>query len=136
MKIGLDIHGCIDAYPTIFKELTEKWLHKGHQIHIITGQPWGQAIQTVYENQISFTHYFSIVNHHLDIGTPMTKKDNGWWMDKKIWLKSKGDYANYNLIDIHFDDQVEYARYFDVSCEVVIVPPKDFEEKLLSYLEL
>jgi len=133
MKIGVDIHQTIDIYPKLFAELTQKWLFKGHEIHIITGQPWAKAIQTIYENKISFTHHFSIVDHHLDIKTPMEYRNGSWWMDEKIWLRSKGDYCSYNLVDIHFDDQVEYARYFPESCEVVIVPPEGFEKNPLRY---
>ena len=128
MLIGLDIHGVIDRFPETFCKLSERWVKNGHEVHIVTGQEWEAVRTTVDTHGIQYTHHYSIVDHHKNIGTPMyTRSDkDGWWMDKDIWMRSKGDYAMYADLDIHFDDSVEYAKYFPSSCTYVIVPRKNF----------
>lgn len=128
MNIGLDIHGVIDSYPKLFSNLSKKWIEQDHEIFIVTGQEWQEVKPIVEEAGVCYTHHFSIVDHHKNIGTPMYKRSDkdGWWMDKDIWMRSKGDYAMYADLDIHFDDSVEYAKYFPSSCTYVIVPRKNF----------
>ena len=37
---------------------------------------------------------------------------SGWWMPDKVWEESKGRYAESALLEVHFDDQVEYKEAF------------------------
>lgn len=127
MKIGLDIHGVIDKYPKIFARLSKRLWKKGHQIHIITGESWETAKETVNKAGIVYTHHFSIVDYHLRSGTKMEHKDNGWWMDRNVWVRSKGDYIHRKGIEIHFDDSYEYAEYCPDTCVFVLVPLYGFE---------
>ena len=129
MKIGLDIHGCIDAYPVTFCRLSDIWVTQGHDVYIITGQEWQSSKPTVDKAGIRYTHHFSIIDHHKEIGTPMyTRSDrDGWWMDGEKWMRSKGEYAKEVGIDIHFDDCIEYAKYFPSNCTYVIVPESNFK---------
>ena len=51
-----------------------------------------------------------------------TRSDKkGWWMDREIWLKTKGEIARINDINVHFDDQLEYAKYFPDNCTFIWV---------------
>jgi hypothetical protein len=133
MRIGLDLHGCIDRYPIYFECLTWNLINKGHEIHIITGQEWDKAEPQVNRYKISYTHSFSIVDYHKGIGTKMWKdsKDT-WWLDETLWLKSKGDYIRKAKVDIHFDDGVRYAQYMPPTCIFVLVSKKGFDKKFMK----
>lgn len=123
MKIGLDIHGVIDAHPNIFAVLTKNWIDKGHEIYIITGQEWQKAKPIVEASQVQYHHHFSIVDYHIGIGTKMyarTDKD-GWWMDSIEWNKSKGQYVDRENIQLHFDDSKEYLKYFPIGVTYIVV---------------
>jgi len=123
LKIGLDIHGVIDKYPDLFYKLTDKWSLEGHEIHIVTGQEWLIAREQIGKHAITYKHHFSMVDYHRNIGTHMYRRDDvdGWWMDREVWIESKGMYAGINGLDIHFDDQLEYAPYFPPTCTFVHV---------------
>lgn len=128
MQIGIDIHNVIDLYPFLFRDLSEKWSEAGHKIHIITGQDWDKAESIVKKLGIVYHHYYSIVDYHRELRTPMyTRSDKeGWWMDKNIWTQSKGEYAKSVDLDLHFDDYIGFAKYFPDSCNYVIVSPVNF----------
>jgi len=121
MKVGLDIHGVIDVYPCIFRQLSQKFIDEGHEVHIVTGQQWHIAVEEVEGLNIPYTHYFSIVDHHLALGTPMNEKENGWWMEGKTWDESKGIYCREQDIGLHFDNDIKYAEYFPDACTFVWV---------------
>lgn len=44
-KIGLDLHGVIDALPEFFAFLTDSVIKNGGEIHIITGGSWNQDLE-------------------------------------------------------------------------------------------
>ena len=123
MQIGLDVHKVVDSYPEIFSKLSHLWSEQGHTIHVITGQEWQKVKPEVDAFDIKYDTHFSIVDHHLKIGTPMYRRDDkdGWWTDRELWVRSKGDYAMSVGLDLHFDDSIEYAKYFPKCCTYVIV---------------
>ena len=138
MKIGLDIHGVIDKYPRIFEHLAMRWTVEGHEVYIITGQEWKQCEQTVLDCGIEYYTHFSIVDHHKEIGTKMWHDDSrgrGWWMDRDIWIRSKGEFATKIGLDVHFDDQLAYAEFFPDTCTFVSVPPENFSMDWMGFLE-
>jgi len=57
-KIGLDLHGVIDALPEFFAFLTDSVIKNGGEVHIITGGSWTKEL----ENQI--THM--VLNGHIN----------------------------------------------------------------------
>ena len=132
MKIGLDIHGVIDTYPEMFRDLTLKWKNEGHEVHIITGEPYKTASPTVIENGVCYDEFFSIVDHHVKVSAPSLRQDDKghYWVDRPVWLATKGDYARRVGLDVHFDDQIEYAEYFPKHCSFIYVPKTNFEKVL------
>ena len=123
MKIGLDVHGCIDSYPDIFSKFSKNLVDKGHEVHIITGRGWDIAEGEVKRLGMSYTHHFSIVDYHKSLNTPMWRNEKqGWEMDASTWNRSKGDYIWKNGIDIHFDNDHEYVNWMPDSCTVILVP--------------
>jgi len=126
MRIGLDLHKVIDAHPALFRELSERWVEAGHEVHIVTGETWCNAELSVVEAGVQYTHFFSIVDHHTAKGTDMWSTDGGPWMDASVWDSTKGLYARQVGLHIHFDDTERYAEYFPNTCSFVLVG-EDFE---------
>jgi hypothetical protein len=138
MKIGFDIHGVIDKHPELFKEISDRYVQAGHEIHILTGQEWEIVKHQVAMAGVKFHKYFSIVDHHKEVGTKMYQRTDreGWWMDSLSWDCSKGNYALINQLDIHFDDDLKYATYFPNTCTFIHVPAYGFEKVYRNILNL
>lgn len=131
MKIGLDYHGVIDRYPVIFSELSKKWQLAGHKIHIVTGKEWEAVRKSLSQIDLCWDSGFSIVDYHLSMGTPMEKKENGWWMDADLWNKSKGEYCRREGLDLLLDNELRYADNLPETCCFIHVREHGFE-KILS----
>jgi len=137
MKIGLDIHGVIDIYPEFFRTFSFHLMTKGHEVFIVTGQKWEKAEPQVKNLNISYNSYFSIVDYHLQIKTPMKQNyKNEWWMEDNIWNRSKGDFAKEVGLNIHFDDSRKYLQYFPDSCAYIWVPKTGFDKELGKMLQI
>jgi len=122
MNIGLDIHGVIDRHPEIFFSLSQHWASLGYLIHIITGQSWETAVHKVEKANIVYHYHYSIVDYHKQSKDVKMWSDNkGWWMPDEDWNKSKGNYCKEANIDIHFDDELQYAKYMPDTCTFVLV---------------
>jgi hypothetical protein len=107
--------------------MSHNLLNAGHEIHIITGQEWDKVKCKVEEARVVYTHHFSIVDYHKEIGTKMWQDKKGtWWMENETWVRSKGDYIHREHIDIHFDNSWEYANYVPDFCSFVLVPKDNF----------
>jgi hypothetical protein len=135
MKVGLDIHGVIDEHPEVFKELSQRWTDMGHEVHILTGDEWSKVRATVDDLGIIYHAHFSILDYWRAKDEPsLHLEDTGWWMDRLLWNRSKGDYASRVGLDIHFDNDKAYIPYF-VSCSAVLVPSIQFSRimGLLGY---
>ena len=137
MKIGLDIHGVIDKYPVLFKNLTRQWNDAGHYIHIITGEEWSKASKTVRDSGVIYHEHFSIVDYHQEVGTDMWQDEKKtWWMNEETWDESKGNYVRAWGIDLHFDDSLKYAPAFPDDCMFIHVPKYNFEKILKLVLDI
>jgi len=114
LRIGLDIHGCINTKPEFFAELSKLLVENGHECHVITGSYDKEHIHNeLKEYGIEYTHFFSIATHNSNKGVPITHDSKGRpWMDKEIWNKTKGEYCRENNIDLMLDDKIEYADHF------------------------
>jgi hypothetical protein len=136
MNVGLDIHGVIDTYPIIFKELSEQLMDRGHDVHIVTGRPQNECEDHIKELGIKYNHFFSIVDYHKQIHESTIKEHNGHvWMDDDIWVRTKGEYASIAGLDLHFDDSKEYLPYFPDSCSTVLVRD-NFPEWIKIFVEM
>ena len=118
-KIGLDLHGVIDALPEFFAFLTDSVIKNGGEVHIITGGSWSKEL----ENQINsygvkWTHKFSVYDHLIEIDTPTTgeiKFPDGTIQKKFVgdaWDRAKGDYCREQGITFHIDDTLIYNDFF------------------------
>lgn len=115
MKIGLDIHGVIDAKPEVFSALTHGLIKEGHEVHILTGPKFTAVEALLKKYNIAYTHFFSIVDNAVakNIGVRWSDENNPWIDDKSIWDKSKGEYAKEHGLDLHIDDSEDYGHHFE-----------------------
>lgn len=134
VKIGIDFHGVIDTYPSLFSIWSNLWVKAGFEVHILTGREWDYIEPKLKTYKINFTHYFSIVDYHKSIGTLIEEKKDGVWMDTILWNKSKGDYCSKENISILFDNDLKYAEYMPHSTSFVWVREKGFENFFDSLL--
>lgn len=119
IKLGIDIHGVINALPDFFSALTTAIIAAGGEIHILTGGTWTEELeQYLKDNNIAHTHTFSVYNHLIETGVKTTGEiifpDGS--IQKKFedghWDKAKAEYCRTNAIDLHIDDTLIYNEYF------------------------
>lgn len=114
LKIGIDLHGVSDAFPTFFAEMTRLFVQNNAEVHIMTGELVTPQLHAQIEAcGLKYTHLYSISQHHADNGTPMTFDAKGTpWIDQDLWVRAKGNYAKEHGLDIVFDDTESYGQYF------------------------
>ena len=114
MKLGLDIHGVADENKRFFAELTNLMVKNGHEVHVITGPRMTDKLEDeLKEFGIAHTHLFSITDHHISIGTPITWDAKGNpFMEDYLWDKTKAEYCIAKGIDMHIDDSDAYNYFF------------------------
>lgn len=115
MKIGLDIHGVIDANPELFSALSKMFIAAGAEVHIITGPKFSQVEDILKKHDIAYTHFCSIVEEAVKQGHHVRWADenNPWIDDKDIWDKIKAVYCKEHGIDLHIDDSSVYGQHFE-----------------------
>ncbi|HEU5114982.1 MAG TPA: hypothetical protein VFT82_04430, partial [Candidatus Paceibacterota bacterium] len=113
IKIGLDLHGVVDARPDFFRELARSLVDNGHEVHVITGGTKEREMEKLKELDFPHTHFFSITDHHLGLGTPVEWDEKGNpHLDTYLWDKTKAEYCLENGIDLHIDDSDIYHYFF------------------------
>lgn len=130
MKIALDIHGVCDSSPEFFKLISKLIINDGGEVHILTGRRVSDgALEEVRELDIGYTHFFSIADHHEEIGTKMWEDKNGNpWLDDETWDRTKGDYCKENEIDFCMDDTERYGEYFETPFAYVKINKNEKED--------
>lgn len=115
-KIGIDIHGVIDALPIFFKFLADSIVKNNGEVHIITGGSWTEKLEKQLGG-INYTHKFSVYDHLLktsetlgEIEFPDGTIQNKF--DDFLWDSAKAKYCEENNIDLHIDDTLSYNDYF------------------------
>ncbi|NBQ69421.1 MAG: hypothetical protein EBU46_11560 [Nitrosomonadaceae bacterium] len=117
MKLGIDIHGVIDANRPLFAELTQllkfhnEHLGGKHEVHILTG-PRVKDLKPDELADIWYTHIFSIVDYHIAKGTPVEWVGDRAWMSDYDWDRTKADYAREHQLDLTIDDSETYQHFF------------------------
>lgn len=113
VKLGLDLHGVISANPKFFAELSKAMVIAGNEVHIITGSHSIEILDELKTYDITYTHLFSIADHHKKVGTPMWYDGNKTpWIDKELWDKTKAEYCQKEGIHFHLDDSDIYGEHF------------------------
>lgn len=115
IRIGIDIHGVIDSLPDLFSFLSAAIISAGGEVYILTGSKVEQAKTELKKYNISYSHIFSIQDHHEKLGTPTngTHPKYGFPMiSDEYWDKTKGDFCRENNIDLMIDDTLSYNNNF------------------------
>lgn len=112
LKIGFDIHGVLDTFPSIVAML-KALARSDIEIHIVTGQKYDHSIKGLLDEKgIRFDRYFSIVEYLTNKGVPVEWKNGLPYADKAEWNKAKKEYCAANGINILFDDSPTYMGEF------------------------
>ena len=114
MKYGFDYHGVLDSHARVYGPLTQALVDAGHEVHIITGAMWSEELEkSLKDNNIVWTHWFSIVEYHTKKGdTPIVWQNGKPWLHKETWDRTKAVYCESHKIDMMFDDSPVYGSYF------------------------
>ncbi len=112
-KVGIDIHGVADAKPEFFKALTKVLVDAGWEVHLITGARKSLEADIVKDIGITYTHFFSITDYHVELGTEIRwDEKNEPHLDPYQWDKTKAEYCERTGIDLHLDDSDIYQYFF------------------------
>jgi len=114
MKFGFDFHGVLDTHHEMYAALTCALVIAGHEVHIITGHQETEAITDALNNAgISWTHWFSITDYHLDLNKwKVTFEGDQPWMEADAWNRTKAEYCEREGIDLMIDDSPVYGSHF------------------------
>ena len=113
MKFGFDFHNVIDKKPEMFSQLSHLLVAAKIEVHIITGAKHDYMIPLLKHYNIAYTHFFSIVEEAERNDIPVKWDINGEpWVNPEFWDRSKARYCKEQGIDLHIDDNAEYAKYF------------------------
>lgn len=118
MKLGLDIHGVIDTDPNFFVDLANLVTYKLlGEVHIITGSPYSKKLEqeliTYNGGRPFWTHFFSIQTYMTEQGFKHILDDKSYpHFPSEEWDRVKADYCRWNNIDLHIDDEENYAEHF------------------------
>ncbi|MDB4330266.1 hypothetical protein N9948_00875 [bacterium] len=116
-KIGIDIHGVLDANPKHFVEIAERTLSDGGEVHIMTGIEWSEEVKEElmsYGNgEPYWTHFMSIITYLRSKGEPGYYDERGryWFYNDDAWDKVKGIYCEENNIAEIYDDTRQYRKH-------------------------
>lgn len=114
LKIGIDLHGVATDAQELFQEFTKTMVNAGHEVHIITGpRVTDKLLQEIKDLGLTYTHLFSITDHHLAEGTFIEFDSKGNpFMEDYVWDRTKADYCLKVGINLHFDDSDAYNYFF------------------------
>jgi len=120
-KLGLDVHGVLDADPELFLLIADEY----EEVHILTG---GSFLNKKYDLEGDlynfggegnttkwWTHQFSIYDHLIEEGAK-TNEELGIAshhpFPDETWNKVKAIYCREYKIDLHIDDMRQYLEHF------------------------
>jgi hypothetical protein len=118
-KLGLDLHGVIDAIPEEMAFLSKAVVDAGGEVHILTGSTLdSKTYDLLTKHGIKCTHVFSIYDYLMSRSTPTVgeiKFPDGDVQKQFIygaWDRVKGDYCARWKISLHIDDTLIYNEHF------------------------
>lgn len=119
MKLGVDIHGCLDTIPDTLRPMMLALVRsKFCEVHIITGIPFKYVSVKLLElsviKDVHYTHFFSVEEWLIKnkIKPIRTNKKGRFEYPNHLWDRVKGDYCKENGIGLMIDDSDVYGKYF------------------------
>jgi hypothetical protein len=125
-RLGLDLHGVCDAYPTFFSLLSKLFVDAGHEVFIITGPRDNEKTRSEVDAcGIHFTSILSIMDYHIQKGTPSWQDEHGgYWIDRDVWNRTKAQLCLDHAIDFHIDDSMDYGEFFSIPYMQIVTKNK------------
>ena len=128
IKLGLDLHGVVDAAPIFFSHLADVMRYRGHEIYIVTGrEDCAKLREELEECSMSSKLYngiLSITSYQKALGTPVHYLDGRKsqpMMEPKVWNPTKAMLCATAGIDIMIDDSTLYEPYFrDIKTQYIV----------------
>lgn len=100
-RLGIDLHGVIDALPDSFAFLSKAVIAAGGEVHILTGGNWDKKIEDQLKSYgIKWTHSFSVYKELLTRNTKVVGEIQfpDGTIQKKFedgaWDQIKGEYCS------------------------------------------
>jgi hypothetical protein len=116
LKVGIDIHGVIDAFPERFRQFSCALPKDGVEVYVITRIKRDKNVdQLLAQAGILYTHYFSIVDHLEGLNEPIDWFDGLSFDDDAKWNIAKREYCDAVGIDFMFDDTPTDLKTFNTS---------------------
>ena len=112
-KVAFDIHGVIDRDPEFFAWLSHRLKDNGWTIHIVTGGKYVDNARLLIKWGVYYDHFYSITDHHTQLGTPMLEgcADGDMCIADSLWDRAKGDYCNKHGIHYIVDNTPIYEKF-------------------------
>jgi len=125
IRLGLDLHGVIDAAPEFFSALAKAMIDRGNEIYIVTGREDCKELRRELKAcRMDYDGVLSITSYQKSIGTPIQYLDGRKsqpMMDAKVWNPTKAMLCATAGVDIMIDDSTLYAPYFiDIKTQYLI----------------
>lgn len=112
LKVGLDYHGVINSNPEYFRSFCIELLHRGHEVHVLSGGPEDKVDWYLNQLNIPYTQLFTIMDCYKMLGLMTVKPDGKWHIDEHLWNTAKAKYCRINQISVQIDDSEIYGKYF------------------------
>ena len=127
VKFSFDFHGVLDSETKPYKYLAKSLLSQGFDVYLITGTMKGDYLtkelnsEGIYEG-VHFNKFFSVSDYLIEQGFPceFIREGNPYFGEIEEWDSAKGLFCAKEGIDLHFDDSVEYEKYFTTGFELVV----------------
>lgn len=144
IRLGLDLHGVIDAAPEFFSNLAGSMTDRGHEVYIVTGREDTPELEKElidagmiilsYENPDEpkianrlYSSILSITSFRKEQGVSISYlegRKSQPMMDPKVWNPTKAVLCATAGIDIMIDDSALYEPFFrDIKTQYIIFTP-------------
>jgi len=125
IKLGLDLHGVIDAAPKFFSTMAGQMIDRGHEIYIITGREDCEELRRELNAcNMDYNGILSITTYQKGQGVPISYLDGRLsqpMMDPQIWNPTKAMLCATAGIDIMIDDSSLYEPFFrDIKTQYIV----------------
>ena len=125
IKLGLDLHGVVDAAPKFFSSLAGRMVDRGHEIYIVTGREDNVELRKEIDAcRVDYNGILSITTYQKAQGTPVSYlngRKSQPMMEPKVWNPTKAMLCATAGIDIMIDDSTLYEPYFrDIKTQYIV----------------
>lgn len=119
MKIGFDLHGVLDTYPTKFKSIIRLLQKTNVYCVVVSGPPEekiNESLEKLGFDPDDFFGVYSVVDYLYSDGVDFDETDpENLWCDDNIWWDSKARICQHYDIDYLIDDSLKYEPAFKLT---------------------